>query len=666
VSRVREGSVIADRYRLERLVVRRGVHQVYEGVDLENEAPVAVKIAAPSTAYYEHHDKVQRAVRLGRELERASAGIVRPLGGGEEGDALYLVMDYIHQAEDLDNNTGPVDDRLVRLRRVALLVRELHALRVVHRDVRPGNFLVGGNGRIHVTNFGLARSLDDRLDDGDIARCVMATGTQHLYLAPGVLGRGQLDTSMDVYSLGVMLFQILTGQYPFEGSSDDVVAMHKEVLGGHSELPRPSDVRPTVPPEFDEVVQWAIHVDPLQRFATVDEFLSALDEVSPDLSGRRSAGQPTRRPAPRRKQPPPLRERPSERMRRLNAEDLAEAPVRPVASQHTSRLERDAGLEEPAEPDIDPQTRVLVDLRRVLPLVGGGVSLGVGSKEVKFVYFSAQEDISGTVALAYQVRDSEARFGRLEQRVTLDMGALEGGPAGEVNLLHAANAVNLYGGGLSCQFGDDRLRLRRSVLLGPDAPLEADDLQRHADLLLKVWPAVFAALSDVQEGVPWNEAIAFLVRAWPTDFERSGTLRSMLDREGYAIEDRGEGKLGIGVGDDMVEMTCHSDQVIGTVLVREWQAPKGEARALKKGKQAKQVEALLAQLNAKNLDPFYTLAWDPKRGIVAHAPLAEEAFVPERLDSFLRLLRSARGEVFQALGEGDAAGGKKSWLPWRR
>ncbi|MGE0711028.1 MAG: protein kinase [Planctomycetota bacterium] len=686
---MREGTVIADRYRVEQLLVRRGLHQVYLGVDLTHEAPVAIKLLTPSTAYYEHHDQVQRALRLGRELERASAGIVRPLDGGEAGDSLFLIMDYIPGAEDLDLSTGPVEERLRKLRRVALLLRELHALRVVHRDARPGNFLVGSSGRIHLTNFRLARSLDDRLDDGDIVRSILATATPYSYLAPELLARGPLDTGMDVYPLGVMLFQLLTGELPFQGTADDVIALHKEVRGGHIPMPLPTNVRPSVPPGFDEVVEWSMHVDPFQRFATVDEFLSALDEVAPDLRrGAGGGGGGGRSHPPQRQAPPPVPARPSERMHRLRDAGVTGGPEAPPA--HTSRLER--GPLEPApvpqgavpqggglttgrlekllaatpEEQIDPRTRLLVDMRRTLPLVGGGVSLAMDSHEVKFVCFSAQEDISGTVALAYGVADPEGRFGRVEQRVTLDLASAQGTPSGLVNLLHAANTVNLYGAGLSCQFGEERLRLRRAVLLGPGAPLEADDLQRHVDLLLRIWPAAFAALRDVQEGAAWNESMAFLVRPEAPDPERLETLRDMLDREGYAVEQLEGGRLGIGLDADRVELACFAEQTLGTFLVRAWQAPKAEARALKKGKHAREVEALLEELNRKNLDAFYALAWDPKRGVIAQAPLAEAAFVPERLDLYLSLLRASRDEVFVSLGEGDAPAAKKSWLPWRR
>jgi len=690
---VHKGDVIADRYRIERLLVRRGTHQVHEATDLAHEAPVAVKVSTPSTAYYELSDQIQRAVRLGRELERASAGIVRPLDGGEVGDSLYLVMDYIHMAEDLDLAADGVDERLVRLRRAALLVRELHALRVVHRDVRPDSFLISGSGRVHLTNFGLGRSLDDRLDDADVGRSVLALAQEHGYLAPEVLDNGTLDVASDVYSLGVMLFELLTGERPYRGTPDDVIAAHKEVLDGYQPQPIPSDFRPSVAPELDEVVQWATHPDPLQRFATVDELLAALEEVAPDrpvTTGRRAH-------PPRRRAPPPPPVRHTERMQ---APQVGPAPGpgeqyvypedRHDEFEYPEGYDPDAGYDEygeayeaapdgeeaaappapepPPEPEVDPLQRVLVTLRRTLPLIAGGVSLQIDAHEVKFVYFSAQEDISGTVALSYRVEDREGRFGHVEQRVTLDLAAAQGKPSGEANLLLAANAINLYGDGLACQFGDDRLRLRRSVLLGPTAPLEPDDLQRHLDLLLRVWPQVFAALRDVQDGAPWNEALAFLLRPPVPDYERLETLKAMLEREGYAISELEEGEqIGIGTGDDQVEIACYQEQILGTFLVRPWQAPKSETRALKKNKHARQTEAILAELNRKNLESFCTLAWDPKRGVIATAPLAEVAFVPERLDLFLGLLRSAKDEVFESLGEGEGqAQRRKTWMFWRK
>ena len=101
-------------------------------------------------------------------------------------------------------------------------------------------------------------------------------------------------------------------------------------------------------------------------------------------------------------------------------------------------------------------------------------------------------------------------------------------------------------------------------------------------------------------------------------------------------------------------------------LIRSWQAPKREAKALKKGKHAKIVEEILEELNRKNHETFYSLAWDPKRGIVAQAQLAEFSHELDTLVTFLRLLEGeTSNEVFASLGEGPGTGKKRGWLPWR-
>lgn len=666
---MREGSVIGDRYRLERLLVRQGTHRIFEGTDLEYDAPVAVKLSSPTTGYFELLARVNRSVQVGRELDRASPGVVRALEGGEVDDSLFVIMDFVPQSEALELTQGSMEDRLTRFRRAALLIRELHTLRIVHRDVRPDQFMIGSTGRVFVSGFGAAKSLDDRLDDEDVGRSALALGLPYAYLAPELLTNGPVDPAMDVYGLGVMLFELLTGELPYGGPPDDVIAAHKEVLEGYLEPPTPSAVRPSIPPGLDEVCLWATHVDPLQRFATVDEFLTSLDEVSGTDRVRRAQSSGSHAPPLRRAPPPPVDPRVSDRMRRVAPEPPPQ-PSQPPTEPPATRPEIQTQPKAPAPPprEVDPLTKNLVIMRRTLPSIAGAVSLQLERREVKFVYFSADQEISGTVALSMRVPEAEARYAYLEQRVTLDLDAVEAEPSPRAALLLAANTVNRYAPGLRCSFDHERLRFRREVLLGDDAPLEPDDLQRQVDLLLAIWPAVFAALRDVQEGQPWNEALGFLVKPRLPDPERQESLRHMLTTEGYVLEEPEPGRLVVGAGEERVELVATPQQVLAKLLVRPWTCPASETKALKKRKEAPQIEALLDELNTKNQDCFYTLAWDAKRGVIAQAALSEPAFVAGRLDQFLSLLREASSLEFSSLPapgeEGKAK--KKSWLPWRR
>jgi len=668
---VREGSVIADRYRLERLLVRHGTHRIFEGTDLEYDAPVALKLSTPSTGYFELLARVNRAVQVGRELDRASPGVVRSLEGGEVDDSLFVVMDFVPQSEALELTQGSMEDRLARFRRAALLIRELHTLRIVHRDVRPDQFMVGSTGRVFVSGFGMAKSLDDRLDDEDVGRSALSLGLPYAYLAPELLANAPVDPAMDVYGLGVMLFELLTGELPYGGPPDDVAGAHKEVLEGYLDPPTPSAVRPSIPPGLDEVCLWATHVDPLQRFATVDEFLTALDEVSGTDRVQRAKSSGSHSPPLRRAPPPPVNPRISERMRRAPAPPpaaRASAPTETLSAAPHPEIETKAKAPAPPPREVDPLTKNLVIMRRTLPSIAGAVSLQLQRREVKFVYFGADEEISGTVALSMRIPETEARYAYLEQRVTLDLELVEAEPSPRAALLLAANTVNRYAPGLRCSFDHERLRFRREILLGEDAPLEPDDLQRQVDLLLAVWPAVFAALRDVQEGQPWNEALGFLVKPRVPDPERQESLRHMLTTEGYVLEESEPGRLLVGADQEQVELVATPQQVLGTLLVRSWPCPPAEMKSLKKRKEAPQIEALLDELNSKNQDSFYTLAWDAKRGVIAQAALSEPAFVAGRLDQFLSLLRQASELKFTSLpAPGEAAKPKKkSWLPWRK
>ena len=181
--------------------------------------------------------------------------------------------------------------------------RFAHRHGIVHRDLKPQNVIVDAEGKAVVTDFGIARA-----GVSEITQAGSVMGTPH-YLSPEQAQGMDVTAVSDLYSIGVMLYEALSGRVPFEGESAVAVAM-KQV----SQMPqRPSSINPQVSPALDAVVMRALEKDPGQRFQSADAFIAALDAALEE-AGRPGAAP---RPSPRcpRSSPPPRRPRREKRTR---------------------------------------------------------------------------------------------------------------------------------------------------------------------------------------------------------------------------------------------------------------------------------------------------------------------------------------------------------------
>ncbi|MGE0709468.1 MAG: bifunctional serine/threonine-protein kinase/formylglycine-generating enzyme family protein [Planctomycetota bacterium] len=330
------GSKIADRYRVERLIGRGGMSQVYEAVDTKFGALVALKLARPPDADFDEFlARFKREAKIGRLLGRHSSRFVRALDWGQHDEELcYLVMDLVEGATDLDLYTGTLEQKLDRLAQAAQLVAEVHRRRIVHRDLKPANFLTSREGRIHLGDFGLAKLLDEEEDDGGgragITQSGLAMGTPY-YMAPEQVDAKRVDERADLYAMGVMLFQALTGELPFEGSIGQLIAAHQEVLSGHRPTPRARGLRPDVPPALDQLCFQAMALELERRLPSIDALVAGLGVVG------RGKATTTLQPRTRRQQPPPADEQPA--TRRLAPGEVAPPPP-PAGRRPAGRLAR--------------------------------------------------------------------------------------------------------------------------------------------------------------------------------------------------------------------------------------------------------------------------------------------------------------------------------------
>src|SRR5579884_648633 len=288
--------IVAGRYELRGLIGQGGTARVFRAFDRVLGREVAIKIvderAAFEPVYLERFKReAQAAARLNHPniVTIHDWGEARSDAGGLP--TYFMVMEHVEGADlgDLIARRGPlpIPEALSYADAIAAALQAAHAQGIVHRDVKPQNVMIQPDGRVKVTDFGIAR----RLDLTPLTEPNMVSGTAQ-YLAPEQARGGATDARSDLYSLGIVLYEMLTGKTPFGGGSPVEVAM-KHV----SEIPSPSSrLRPDVPAAVDALVMRALAKKPEDRFASLSDFRSAL------ATANRSepAAPPSRPPAVRR------------------------------------------------------------------------------------------------------------------------------------------------------------------------------------------------------------------------------------------------------------------------------------------------------------------------------------------------------------------------------
>jgi eukaryotic-like serine/threonine-protein kinase len=271
------GEKIAGRYDVAELVGHGGMSSVYKAHDSLLERHVALKVLHEQ--YSADDDFVERFKREARSVAQLQhPNIVTVIDRGEEGGRQYIVFEYIdgENLKELVTRKGRLDVReaLEVSLEVARGLAFAHQHGLVHRDVKPQNVLLNGDGRAKVTDFGIARSLD--VDGMTQTGTVLGTSN---YIAPEQASGRRVDAHTDVYALGVVLYELLAGEVPFPGESFVAVAM-KHV---HEPPPNLLDVRRDVPLRVAAAVDRALEKDPEQRFPTMDAFAAELEACLAEL-----------------------------------------------------------------------------------------------------------------------------------------------------------------------------------------------------------------------------------------------------------------------------------------------------------------------------------------------------------------------------------------------
>src|SRR5947207_4609154 len=270
------GTVFDGRYRIVRKLGAGGMADVYLAEDQELGRRVAIKILN------DRHAADDSFVERFRREAKNAAGLSHPnivsvYDRGTAEGTYYSAMEYIdgRSLKELIVSRGPapVKTAVEYTRQILAAVGFAHRHGIVHRDIKPHNVLVGPEGRLKVTDFGIARSGASQMTEvGSII------GTAQ-YLSPEQARGSPVDQTSDLYSVGVVLYEMLTGQVPFTGDTPLEIAM-KHL----SAVPKsPSELRPDVPHDLDLIVLRALAKNPEERYQTAEEFDRDLSQVAEGL-----------------------------------------------------------------------------------------------------------------------------------------------------------------------------------------------------------------------------------------------------------------------------------------------------------------------------------------------------------------------------------------------
>ena len=266
-----------DHYRIERVIARSGMASIFLATDLETDRPVAIKVPHPemeSDVLY--FDRFRREEEIGKKLDHPGVMKVFPADGRSR---LYMVMEYAEGKllrQILNEQRKLPRERALR---IALGILEvlgyIHSQGVAHRDLKPENIMVSADDRVKLIDFGLAASVGARRLT--FAKLSQVMGTPD-YISPEMVRGKRGNSRSDLYAVGVMLYEMLTGKVPFTGPNAFVI-MNDRLL--NNPVP-PREIDPEISPQLQEIIYRALERDPKNRYASAREFtwdLQHQDEV---------------------------------------------------------------------------------------------------------------------------------------------------------------------------------------------------------------------------------------------------------------------------------------------------------------------------------------------------------------------------------------------------
>lgn len=264
------GTELSGRYRVQKLLAHGGMASVYEALDLQLHRPVAVKVLASHLSGDPvFREKFLTEARVAAALNHPN--LVNIYDQGQHGDSTYLVLELVRGTtlrHVLDDFKVIDPDRALELMEAVLEgLSAAHNAGIIHRDIKPENILLSNEGRIKLSDFGLARNVDTRTEASELLGTVG-------YMSPELVTGGSATKASDVYACGIMLFEMLTGARPFVGEQSMQIAYQH----ANSRVPAPSTLNSEIHPGLDQLVLRATEPNPANRIPDASAFLQALGQ----------------------------------------------------------------------------------------------------------------------------------------------------------------------------------------------------------------------------------------------------------------------------------------------------------------------------------------------------------------------------------------------------
>ncbi|HEY6184143.1 MAG TPA: serine/threonine-protein kinase [Terriglobales bacterium] len=256
-----------DHYRIDKVVARSGMASIFRGTDLQTNKPVAIKVPHPEMESDPVlYDRFQREQQIGEKLDHPN---VMKVFADEDRSRVYMVMEWVEGRllrQVLSQQKKLPAERAVRIILEVLKALEyIHSQGVVHRDLKPENIMVDDKDHIKLIDFGIASNAGSR-------RLTFAKFSQTLgtpdYISPEQVKGKRGDGRSDLYAVGVMLYEMLTGRVPFTGTNPFLI-MNDRLL--NSPMP-PREVDPTITPQLQEIIYRALEREPVNRYPDAHQF----------------------------------------------------------------------------------------------------------------------------------------------------------------------------------------------------------------------------------------------------------------------------------------------------------------------------------------------------------------------------------------------------------
>ena len=271
------GQLFAGRYRIEQVIGRGGMGVVYRATDTQLDEIVAIKTLPGDVMQRSPEDleRFKREIRLARKITHRN--VLRTYDYGQAESVYFISMEFV-RGYTLSELLAEAENKQLAPRLAMGIARQVcrgldaaHEQGIIHRDIKPQNVLIDPRGEIKLMDFGIARMAEA---PEAMTQAGLIVGTPH-YMSPEQVQGKQLDPRSDVYSVGVLIYEMLVGRKPFESSS------LTGVLTAHiTEAPRPPiELRPEIGREINDIVMRCLSKDPQKRYAAAAELLQDLDQV---------------------------------------------------------------------------------------------------------------------------------------------------------------------------------------------------------------------------------------------------------------------------------------------------------------------------------------------------------------------------------------------------